>query len=368
MNAIIGFTDLLEKHQEEADKRADYLSKIRDSSSVLLSIINNVLEIARIEKGTMVPDEAVWSVEQFYDGLYSVFEDMMAQKDLTFTSQVMVDHPYVFCDPIKLREVFINILSNAYKYTNMGGTVEMQVKELPCDQDGYVLLETRVADTGMGMSEDFLPHLFEEFSRENNTAENKIEGTGLGMPIVKRLITFMGGNVVVHSKKGEGTTFIVTIPHKIAQKSDTAPIAVKDLDTNAFKGKRILLAEDNEMNAEIAKELLTEEGFEIYRAEDGQVCVDMLCAADDFFYDVILMDVQMPRMNGYEATRRIRALDDPAKAQIPIVAMTANAFEEDKRSALEAGMNGHLAKPVETQELYKMLAQLFGKQAKQKGR
>jgi CheY-like chemotaxis protein len=368
MNAIIGFTDLLEKHQEEADKRADYLSKIRDSSSVLLSIINNVLEIARIEKGTMVPDEAVWSVEQFYDGLYSVFEDMMAQKDLTFTSQVMVDHPYVFCDPIKLREVFINILSNAYKYTNMGGTVEMQVKELPCDQDGYVLLETRVADTGMGMSEDFLPHLFEEFSRENNTAENKIEGTGLGMPIVKRLITFMGGNVVVHSKKGEGTTFIVTIPHKIAQKSDTVPIAVKDLDTNAFKGKRILLAEDNEMNAEIARELLTEEGFEIYRAEDGQVCVDMLCAADDFFYDVILMDVQMPRMNGYEATRRIRALDDPAKAQIPIVAMTANAFEEDKRSALEAGMNGHLAKPVETQELYKMLAQLFGKQAKQKGR
>jgi signal transduction histidine kinase/ABC-type amino acid transport substrate-binding protein/BarA-like signal transduction histidine kinase len=355
MNAIIGFADLLEKHQDEPEKRADYLKKIQDSSAVLLSIINNVLEMARIEKGTLTVDEAAWSAEQFNDTLYSVFQDMMKQKNIEFTRQINVEHQYVLCDPIKLREVFINILSNAYKYTNSGGKVNMHLEEIPSDREGYAMYRTTISDTGIGMAEDFLPHIFEEFSRENNTTENKIEGTGLGMPIVKRLIDFMEGTIEVRSKKGEGSTFVVTIPHKIADKTDLVEHVPGEINIKMFENKRILLAEDNELNAEIAVEILSEVGFEVDRAQDGQICVDMLQKADDYFYDVILMDIQMPNMNGYEATKAIRALADTAKADIPIIAMTANAFEEDKRDAQRAGMNGHLAKPINVHELYKTL-------------
>jgi signal transduction histidine kinase/ActR/RegA family two-component response regulator len=359
MNAIIGFTDLLEKHQKEPEKRGDYLKKIQDSSAVLLSIINNVLEMARIEKGTLVVDAVAWSAEEFNDTLYSVFEDMMRQKEITFTRQIDVTHHYVLCDPIKLREVFINILSNAYKYTNVGGKVHMELKEIPSDREGYALYRTTISDTGMGMSEDFLPHIFEEFSRENNTTDNKIEGTGLGMPIVKRLIEFMEGTIEVRSKKGEGSTFIVTIPHKITESVERNEHPASEQDTEDFTGKHILLAEDNELNAEIAIEILEEAGFAVDRAEDGQICVDMLQKADDYFYDVILMDIQMPNCNGYEATKMIRALPDRAKADIPIIAMTANAFEEDKRDAQRAGMNAHLAKPVNVNELYKTLTRIL---------
>jgi signal transduction histidine kinase/ABC-type amino acid transport substrate-binding protein/BarA-like signal transduction histidine kinase len=359
MNAILGFTDLLEKHQEEPEKREDYLKKIKDSGSVLLSIINNVLEMARIEKGTLAIDEVAWSTEQFNDTLYSVFQDMMREKNLTFTREIDVQHEYAFCDPIKLREVFINILSNAYKYTNPGGSVHMRLEEIPCRSEGYVLYKTTISDTGMGMAEDFLPHIFEEFSRENNTTENKIEGTGLGMPIVKRLVDLMDGTIEVTSKKGVGSTFIVTLPHKIAHESDLVENSAVEVDTENFIGKRILLAEDNELNAEIAVELLSEVGFEVERAEDGQVCVEMLEDRSDYFYDVILMDIQMPNMNGYEATKAIRALPDVAKADIPIIAMTANAFEEDKRDAQNAGMNGHLAKPVNVRELCKTLSTIL---------
>jgi CheY-like chemotaxis protein len=328
---------------------------------VLLSIINNVLEMARIEKGTLAVDEVAWSAKQFNDTLYSVFEDMMREKQLEFTREIEVEHSYVFCDPIKLREVFINILSNAYKYTNSGGKVHMHLKEIPSDREGYAMYQTTISDTGMGMAEDFLPHIFEEFSRENNTTDNKIEGTGLGMPIVKRLVEFMDGKIEVHSKKGEGSTFIVTLPHRIADGSDLEHHSSADLDTDSFRGKRILLAEDNELNAEIAIEILTEAGFEVDHAEDGKICVAMLQQAEAHYYDVILMDIQMPNLNGYEATKAIRALPDPDKADIPIIAMTANAFEEDKRDAQKAGMNGHLAKPVNVRELYKTLMGIISK-------
>jgi CheY-like chemotaxis protein len=284
---------------------------------------------------------------------------MMKQKDIEFTRQIEVEHQYVLCDPIKLREVFINILSNAYKYTEAGGKVNMHLEEIPSDREGYAMYQTTISDTGMGMSEDFLPHIFEEFSRENNTTDNKIEGTGLGMPIVKRLVEFMEGTIEVKSTKGVGSTFIVTIPHKIADKPDLVEHVTGELDLERFKGKRILLAEDNELNAEIAIEILTEVGFEVDRAEDGQICVDMLQKAEDNFYDVILMDIQMPNLNGYEATKTIRALSDTAKADIPIIAMTANAFEEDKRDAQRAGMNGHLAKPINVRELYKTLMEIL---------
>ena len=360
MNAIIGFRNLLEKHQEEPEKRADYLRKIDDASNVLLSIINNVLEMARIEKGTLEIDETAWSAEQFNDTLYSVFHEMMAQKDIAFTRQVHVKNHYVFCDSSKLREIFLNVLSNAYKYTNPGGKVDMHLEEIASDREGYVLYQTTISDTGIGISEEFLPHIFEEFARENNTTDNKIEGTGLGMPIVKRLVDFLDGTIEVKSEKGVGTTVIITLPHRIAEKSNLVMHAGVELDPKLFQGKHILLAEDNELNAEIAIEILKEAGFVIERAEDGQICVDMLKKAPSGYYDLILMDIQMPNMNGYDATRTILALQDSGKANIPIMAMTANAFEEDKREAYRSGMNGHIAKPINVRELMKELANILG--------
>ena len=360
MNAIIGFRDLLEKHQEEPEKRADYLRKIDDASSVLLSIINNVLEMARIEKGTLEMDETAWSAEQFNDTLYSVFHEMMVQKNIEFTRQVDVNNHYVFCDPSKLREIFLNVLSNAYKYTRPGGKVHMHLNEIPSDREGYALYQTTISDTGIGISEEFMPHIFEEFSREHNTTDNKIEGTGLGMPIVKNLVEFLGGTIEVKSEKGVGTTVIVTLPHRIAEKSNLVMHAGVELDPKLFLGKRILLAEDNELNAEIAIEILKEAGFVIELAEDGQICVDMLNKASSGYYDLILMDIQMPNMNGYDATRTIRSLKDSEKANIPILAMTANAFEEDKREVYRCGMNGHLAKPINVRELMKELANILG--------
>ena len=284
---------------------------------------------------------------------------MMAKKGLTFTRQINVQHHYVMCDPVKLREVFINILSNAYKYTNEGGSVNMLLEEIPSDREGYALFRTTISDTGIGMSEEFLPHLFEEFSRENNTTEIKVEGTGLGMPIVKRLVELMDGTIEVHSRKDEGSTFIVTIPHRITEKSALVDHSGVELDPKLFAGKRILLAEDNDLNAEIATEILSEAGFVLERAEDGQIACEMMEKAPDGYYDVVLMDVQMPNMNGYEATRTIRRMNDPVKAGIPILAMTANAFEEDKREAMRAGMNGHIAKPINVKELMKTLASVL---------
>jgi CheY-like chemotaxis protein len=306
-------------------------------------------------------NEIAWSAEQFNDTLYSVFQDMMEEKGIAFTRQINVQHHYVFCDPIKLREVFLNILSNAYKYTNAGGKVNMHLEEIPCDREGYALYQTTISDTGIGMSKAFLPHIFEEFSRESNTTDNKIEGTGLGMPIVKRLVDFMEGSIEVQSEKGKGSTFVITIPHKIADRADLIDHSACNYEPELFAGKRILLAEDNDLNAEIAIEILQEAGFEVERAEDGQICVDMIKKAEAGYYDIILMDIQMPHMNGYDATREIRSMEDSGKAMIPILARTANAFEEDKYEAIQAGMNGHLGKPVNVTELMKTLGGLLNK-------
>jgi len=360
MNAIIGFRDLLEKHQEDPKKRGDYLRKIRDASNVLLSIINNVLEMARIEKGTVEIDEFPRSLVQFGSSLYEFFQEMMMQKGISFSYQVLLKDPYVFCDPIKLREVFNNILSNAYKYTEPGGSVLLKLEQLKCDREGYAIYRTTISDTGVGISEEFMPHLFEEFSREHSTTEARIEGTGLGMPIVKRLTELMGGTIEVSSTKGEGTTFVVTFPLRIADKSMLLEHDAVFVDPKLFLGKRILLAEDNELNAEIAEELLKEAGFIVDFAADGVICLNKLKASEPGYYDLILMDIQMPNMNGYETTKAIRALDDELKAGTKIIAMTANAFEEDKREALRAGMDGHLAKPVNMRELTEMLAEILG--------
>lgn len=361
MNAISGFTKLLRKHQEEEDKRNDYLTKIETSSNILLSIINNILDLARIEKGTVVIENTVVDSKQLSDNLYTIFQEMMNEKNINFSMQMDVQHNLVECDPTRLREVLMNVISNAFKYTNAGGSISMKLTELPSTQEGYALYRTTVADTGIGMSSEFLPHIFEEFSRENNTTGNKIEGTGLGLPIVKRFVELMNGTIEVESKQGVGTTVTITIPHKIASKTPITETEHEEIECNpdSFQNKRILLAEDNDLNAEIAKEILCDAGFTIDRAGDGLQCLEMLQQAPANYYNVILMDIQMPRMNGHEATQAIRNLSDSAKSQIPIIAMTANAFEEDKRLALKMGMNNHVAKPINLPELMKALTSVL---------
>lgn len=356
MNAIMGFTNLLEKHQDNPELRQDYLNKIADSSNILLSIINNVLEMARIEKGTIELDESSWSVDKFAESVYTLFDDMMVQKKLEFTHNINVEHNFVMCDPTKLREVFFNIISNAYKYTPIGGKIHMQVDEVPSGREGYAKFRTTITDNGRGMSEEFLPHIFEEFTREHNTTQGKVQGTGLGMPIVKRLVEIMNGTIEVKSKLGEGTSVIVSIPHKITENADFNSQYIIEAEPKALKGKRILLAEDNDINAEIAIEILSESGIIVSHANDGEQCVEMIQKASASYYDAVLMDIQMPNMNGYEATKAIRAMEDKAKAGIPIVAMTANAFEEDKRESIRCGMNAHIAKPIDVQELLSTLA------------
>ena len=353
MNAIIGFTDLLEKHQDDKELVADYIKKIRSSSEFLLSLINNVLEMARIESGKATLDETYWNTDKFEDTIASVFDNQMKEKDITFTKHIQVEHKDILCDTTKVREIFLNILSNALKYTPTGGSVHMELTELPSDNPDYAVYQTVITDTGIGMTEEYLPHIFEEFSRERTSTESKVVGTGLGMPIVKKLIDLMNGSIEVTSTLGEGTTFTVTLPYRIAEQADIDKMIehTRVYESSNFKGKRILLAEDNELNAEIAMIVLEEAGFEVERAEDGIICVDMLEREENGYYDVILMDIQMPNMDGYKATRIIRQLSDKEKAEIPIIAMTANAFDEDKRNALEAGMNGHVAKPINVGEL-----------------
>jgi len=359
MNAIIGFRDLLEKHIDEPERRADYLRKIKDASRVLLSIINNVLEMARIEKGTVVVEEVPANTKDFGASIFSVFTEMMAEKNIEFTHEDLVVHHNVYCDPTKMREIFINLLSNAYKYTKPGGRVHVRLRELPSSRDGYALFETSVSDTGIGMSAEYLSHIFEEFSRENTTTANKIEGTGLGMSIVKRLVELMNGTIHVTSEKGVGSTFVVILPHRIADESENAMQADVEISDADFTGKRVLVTEDNDLNAEIAEEILVSAGFMVERAEDGNVCVEKVVSANPHYYDLILMDIQMPNMDGYQATVTIRELDDKEKANIPIIAMTANAFAEDRSKAMSIGMNGHLAKPIDVAELLRVLARVL---------
>ena len=358
MNAIIGYADLMEKNSNNVEKCRDYLNKIRKSSGFLLSLVNNVLEMARIESGTIVLDEQVCKITDLIDQIVSVYSELMRQKGITFTMDIRVQEEYYYADMVKLSEIFLNIISNAYKYTGENGRVEITVTEKETQDPDMILIQTVIKDTGIGMSEEFLPKLFEEFSREHTSIENKIEGTGLGMPIVKKLVDFMNGTIEVESTLGKGSTFSVTIPHWIAKMEEAEQHTAHAIDPQKFTGKRILLVEDNELNMEIATEVLSEFGFVVEHAQDGLLCIEMLKKAVPGYYDLILMDVQMPNLNGYEATQRIRAMKNKEKAEIPIIAMTANAFEEDKKNALAAGMDGHLAKPIEIEKLVEMLAEI----------
>ena len=363
MNVILGYNQLMKKELTDA-KLLDYQKKIEQSGKLLLSIINNVLDMARIESGKMEMDENVERLGDILEEIDGVFASVAKEKNIQFQSEMDVIHKNVVCDGTKVREIVINLVSNALKYTPDGGTVTIKVKELPGDKEGYVKIKTEVADTGIGMSKDYIPIIFDSFSRERNTTIGKIGGTGLGMSIVKRLVDMMGGTIEVNSEPGKGSCFTVILQHRLADDSccDKKSSPKQVVSKKVLKGKRILLTEDNDLNAEITTTVLEKEGVLIDRAADGVQCVEKMDQMPVGTYDLILMDIQMPNMDGYQATKRIRQFADKEKADIPIIAMTVNAFEEDKRNALAAGMNAHMAKPVHVDELLLTLAESIGEQ------
>ena len=359
MNAIIGYTELLKKNGADADRRNDYIAKIEASSQYLLALLNDVLEMARIESGKVTLDETLENARVIMDDLICVFENMMQEKHITFRYEAHVQHEYLYCDVVKVKEVMLNILSNAFKYTLPGGCIDYQLDELPSDRPGVSLFRAVVKDNGIGMSEAFLATIFDSFTRERTSTESGQNGTGLGMAITKKLIELMGGTIEIESAPGCGTTVTATFPHRIGEKPQ--PDTVHGLQKTAllFEGRRVLLAEDNDLNAEIAEELLEMDGLAVERARDGIECIGMLEQRPAGYYDLILMDIQMPHMDGYKATSVIRNLADPRLAGIPIIAMTANAFDEDRKKALRTGMNAHIAKPMDLQKLEKTIRELL---------
>ncbi|MCQ2096941.1 MAG: ATP-binding protein [Fibrobacter sp.] len=358
MNAILGFAQLMEKEKDNPQVVSSYLKKMENAGEYLLTIINNVLDMARIESGKMTLDENFMDLTAQEDQASNIFEKDLENKNLKFKVIRDIQHPYVLLDGTKVKEITSNLLSNAVKYTPRGGSIVMEMHEYPGPKEGYGTYVMTISDTGIGMSKEFQEHIFESFARERNTTESKIVGTGLGMSIVKKLVDLLGGTITVESELGKGSKFTVTMVHKIVTEPEKYISKQKSnkVDTAGLKGKRILLAEDNDLNAEIAIAILEEFGLLVERANDGVICMDMLNNADAGYYDIILMDIQMPNLNGYDATRGIRGFATPQKANIPIVAMTANAFDDDRKAALIAGMNGHLAKPIDVPELVKELA------------
>lgn len=349
MNAIMGFTELLNRNLDDQEKARGYLRKIQNASSLLLTIINQVLEMARIESGTVTLKLEATDLSALFHSVNTVFEADIQKKNIQYSEDAHVPHKFAYCDKTKLEEIYLNIVSNAIKYTPDGHAIRVEIHELPSEDKKKACYRFTCEDSGIGMSADYLPHIFDEFSREHTTTENKVVGTGLGLPIVKSLIEQMGGTIQVESTQGVGTKFTVDLTLTLASREEvySSPEALAEAEHAKLRGRRILLAEDNDLNAEIAIELLGEKGLLIERAADGEECCTMLAQAPNGYYDLILMDIQMPRMNGYEAAAKIRGMADVKKAGIPIIAMTANAFAEDRQAALDAGMNAHVAKPID---------------------
>ena len=347
MNAIIGYADLASRHLDDPAKLEKYMENIQVCGQNLLMLLNNVLDLARIENDKTEIEYSVSDVEKDFRNCIAMFQNQADSKGQTLTVTAQLQHPYVYADIPHLTEVCTNLVSNAVKYTGACGTIHCDITQKPGKKEGWCDTVITVADNGIGMSQEFQKHIFEPFERERTSTVSKVEGSGIGMGIVKRLVGLMGGTVEVESKIGVGSTFTVTIPCRIASQEETqAKRETGSSDKKSLSGTKILLAEDNDLNAEIAVELLQEEGCTVDRAKDGVECVDMLEKAANGTYQLILMDIQMPVMNGYDAAKKIRRMDDLPKADIPIIAMTANAFSEDKQAALDAGMNDHISKPI----------------------
>lgn len=366
MNAILGYAQLMvnELKGKNLPEISEYLKKLQQSGNLLLSIINNVLDMAQIESGRMEIDENYGRIEDIRQNLFEIFGDEAKKKNLVLQYTINVEHENILTDTTKVKEIFVNILSNAIKYTSSGGSVKVSIDELPCDENGYMMVRTRVSDTGIGMSQEYLTNIFEAFTREQNTTRSKIAGTGLGMSIVKKYVDLLGGTINVESELGKGSTFTATLKHRIADESYYVKKYIEESETGSeiLEGRNILLAEDNDLNAEIAEAILENAGLKIERVEDGIQCVNRIEKMPADTYDMILMDIQMPQMDGYKATQAIRNLPDKDKASIPIVAMTANAFEEDKRDAIAAGMNGHIAKPIQVDKMLSILSEVIRQQ------
>ena len=348
MNAIIGYADLASRHLDDSAKLENYMENIQVCGQNLLMLLNNVLDLARIENDKTEIEYTVSDVEKDFRNCVAMFQNQADSKGQTLMVTTQLQYPYIYADIPHLIEICTNLVSNAVKYTGAGGTIRCDITQKPGEKEGWCDTVVTVADNGIGMSQEFQKHIFEPFERERTSTVSKVEGSGIGMGIVKKLVGLMGGTVEVESKIGVGSTFTVTIPSRIVSEEEAqAKRAADPSDRESLRGTRILLTEDNDLNAEIATELLQEEGCTVDRAKDGVECVDMLEKAADGTYQIILMDVQMPVMNGYDAAKKIRRMDDPQKANIPIVAMTANAFSEDRQAALDAGMNDHIAKPID---------------------
>ena len=364
MNAIVGFSGLLEKNLQNEKKAKEYLGKIQSSSNLLLRIINQVLEMARIESGTAVLQLKAEDMDALFHRVNTVFEEDIRKKNLQYQAVLDVRHHYAICDETKLQEIMLNIISNAIKYTPEGHSIHVEVHEAVSENPSKIRYIFSCEDTGIGMSEEYLPHIYEEFSREHTTTENKVPGTGLGLPIIKSMIELMGGSIQVESRLGIGTKFTVDLSFDIASKEEVygSQDTIKSSAIHTIKGKRILLVEDNELNAEIAKTVLEDVGALITRAENGQQAVELFKEKPAGTFDAILMDLMMPVMDGYTATRKIRSLEHADAKTIPIIAMTANAFQEDAEKCIAVGMNAHLAKPLDIEKMMITICRLVKKE------
>lgn len=354
MNAIIGYAELMEAHWGEKEVTTNYLQKLKGASQFLLALIGNVLEIARIESGKETLNEAPWNLMKLEETLDILLDGEISRKQLTVNRNVNIRHANVYCDALKIREIIMNLLSNAVKYTSEGGKIVLDIDEKPSARDGFMTLQIRVSDNGIGISKEYVPYIFDAFTRERSSSESGIIGTGLGLRIVKSFVDLMNGDISVKSEPGKGTCFTVEISCRKIPEEELQQQMEDQPENVSLAGRRLLLAEDNGLNAEIAMTILQDADAEVELAADGKIAVDKLQDVPVGYYDAILMDIQMPNMNGYEATKAIRKLTDE-RAKMPIIAMTANAFEEDRQAALAAGMDDYVAKPVEISELFRTI-------------
>ncbi len=362
MNAILGFTEIAQRSKGDPARLADCLEKIQVSGQHLMQLINDILDMAKIENGKVTLTEDCCDLVACIQRARDVLQTELGKKQLTLlTDTAAVTNPQVSCDTLRLNQILFNLLSNAVKFTQPGGRILVTLSQKPCTLREYAAYEIRVKDTGIGMSPEFLSHIFEPFEREHTSTVSQTQGTGLGMPITKKLVDLMGGSIEVASEPGRGTEFTLQFTFKLQeqapQSEQQAPSAAMPADR--FLGKRLLLVEDNELNLEIAQDLLGEIGFLVDTAQNGQIALELVRSSAPGYYDAILMDIQMPVMNGYQASREIRCLKDEALARIPIIALTANAFDEDKKEAMSHGMNAHIAKPIDTKELYRVLGEVL---------